>query len=189
MITQAQRPTLRLFTVDDYYAMADAGILGHDERVELIEGEIVEMAPIGNRHASCVGRLILLMSQALNKLAIVRVQNPVRIDEYSEVQPDLMLLVWQDDFYASGHPGPSDVLLLIEVSDTTLLYDRNVKLPIYARAGIPEVWIVDLQSGQLEAFTQPSSEGYGSSKTLNAGDSISPSAFTDISLAVSDIIP
>jgi Uma2 family endonuclease len=111
------------------------------------------------------------------------------MDEFSEPEPDLMLLAMQDDYYASAHPGPDDVLLLIEVSDTTLLYDRNVKLPLYARAGIPEVWIVDLQSGQLEVFTEPSSEGYASSRNFGSGDSVSPAAFDDISLAVDDIIP
>jgi Uma2 family endonuclease len=189
MTAQIQHVTHYRFTVDDYHAMADAGILKENARVELVQGEIIEMAPIGNRHAACVDRLVDLLTYHTRQSAITRVQNPVRIDDHSEVEPDLMLLVRRDDFYASGPPRPNDVLLLIEVSDTTLLYDRNVKLLIYARAGIPEVWIVDLQSGQLEVFFEPSSEGYASSRTFGSGDSVSPSAFADISLAVNEIIP
>ncbi|MCH7801111.1 MAG: Uma2 family endonuclease [Chloroflexi bacterium] len=189
MTIQAQHATRRRFTVDDYYAMADAGIFDHDERVELIEGEIVEMAPIGNRHVSCVFILDKRFNSVIGDRAIVSVQSPVRIDEHSEPEPDVMLLKWRDDYYVSTTRVPADVLLLIEVSDTTLLYDRNVKLPIYARAGIPEVWIVDLQSRRLEIFSQPSSDGYALSRVLSSGDTISPVAFSDLSFAVDDILP
>ena len=189
MTIQVLHVTHYRFTVDKYYAMADAGILKDNARVELIEGEIVEMAPIGNRHASCVDRLVDLLTLLTRQQAITRVQNPVHINEYSTVEPDLMLLNRRDDFYVSGRPRPSDVLLLVEVSDATLLYDRNVKLPIYAEAGIVEVWIVDLQSMQLEIFWQPSSDGYALSRILSSGDSVSPVAFPDVSLAVDDILP
>jgi Uma2 family endonuclease len=189
MTTQIQHVTHYRFTVDDYHAMADAGILKENARVELVQGEIVEMAPMGDRHVSCVFRLTHKLATALDQRAIVSVQCSLRIDEYSEPEPDAMLLQWRDDYYASSRRAPADVLLIIELSDTTLLYDRNVKLPLYANAGIPEVWIVDLQSGQLEVFTEPSSEGYASSRTLGSGDSVSPSAFGDISLSVNEIIP
>jgi len=189
MTTQIQHVTHYRFTVADYHAMADAGILKENARVELVQGEIVEMAPIGSRHLSCVVRLDRRLNSLLGDRAVVSAQHPVRMDESSEPEPDVVLLQWRDDIYADHLPIANDVLLLIEVSDTTLLYDRNVKLPLYASAGIPEVWIVDLQSGQLEVFTEPSSEGYASSRTLGPGDSVSPSAFDDISLAVDDIIP
>ena len=189
MTTQVQHATHRRFTVDEYYAMVDVGILTEGDRVELVHGEIIEMAPIGSRHLSCVIRLDRRLNSLLGDRAIVSAQNPVRMDDYSEPEPDLALLRWRDDIYASHRPASGDVLLLIEVSDTTLLYDRNVKLSLYARTGIPEVWIIDLHSRQLEVFTHPSSEGYASSRTLSSGDSVSPSAFADISLAVDDIIP
>ncbi|MDP6454112.1 MAG: Uma2 family endonuclease [SAR202 cluster bacterium] len=186
---QAQHVTRHRFSVDDYYRMAEVGILTHEERVELVLGEIVEMAPIGDRHASSVDRLAESLTIQINMRAIIRSQNPLRLNQDSVVQPDLVLLARRDDYYASTTPDPNSVLLLVEVSDTTLLYDRNVKLPLYARSGVPEVWIVDLQSGQLEVFTEPSDDGYGSSRTLSSEDSVSPSAFDDISLAVADIIP
>ena len=116
------------------------------------------MGPLGNRHASCVDRLVDLLTLLTPQQAITRVQNPVHINDYSTVEPDLMLLVRRDDFYVSDRPSSSDVLLLVEVSDTTLQYDRNVKFPIYANAGIVEVWIADLQSMQLKIFSQPSSD-------------------------------
>ena len=125
------------FTVDDYYAMAEAGILTHDERVELINGEIIEMSPIGDRHAYSVDEIIDLFFAQLRSRARVRCQNPVRLDGLREIQPDIAILRLRDDLYSTGHPGPADVFLLIEVSDSTLAYDRNVKLPMYANAGIP----------------------------------------------------
>ena len=189
MTIQVRYVTHRRFTVDEYYKMAEIGILNEDDRVELIEGQIVEMERKSPRHASCVDRLTNFLPIKLDDRAILSVHNPVRFDKFSEPVPDVMLLSRQDDFYASGHPGSGDVMLLIEVSDTTLRYDRDVKLPIYSRVGIPEVWIIDLHSRQLEVFTQPSPEGYSSSRILNPGDSASPSAFADISLAVDDIIP
>jgi Uma2 family endonuclease len=132
----------RRFTVHDYHRMGEAGILHEDDRVELIEGELVEMTAIGTRHFSCVNRLNRLLVMHVGDDAIVSVQNPVRLNEYNEPQPDLTVIRPRD--YLESLPKPEDVLLLIEVSDTTLAYDRGVKLPLYARAGIREVWIVDL---------------------------------------------
>ena len=146
----------RAFSVDEYHAMVEAGILTKHDRVELLDGEIIAMVPIGSGHASCVMRLSELLSEAVGKRAIVSVQSPVRLDEASEPQPDLMLLKRRDDFYAAAHPTPADVLLLIEVSDTTVAFDKNVKLSLYARSMIPEVWIVNLPEtrggGVLLAF-------------------------------------
>lgn len=138
--------------------MGEAGILHEDDRVELIEGEIVEMAAIGTRHFSCVNRLNRLLVRSVGDDAIVSVQNPVRLNEHTEPQPDLAVLRPRD--YLESLPGPEDVLFLIEVSDTTLAYDRGIKVPLYARAGIAEVWIVDLTSEVIERYTGPSDATY-----------------------------
>lgn len=148
----------RRFTVHDYHRMGEAGILHEDDRVELIEGEIVEMAAIGTRHFSCVNRLNRLLVMSVGDEAVVSVQNPVRLNEHTEPQPDLAVIRPRD--YRESLPEPDDVLLLIEVSDTTLAYDRGVKLSLYARAGIREVWIVDLPNVTIERYTGPSANGY-----------------------------
>ena len=141
----------RRFTVYEYHRMGEAGILHEDDRVELIEGELVEMTAIGTRHFACVNRLNRLLVGALGDEAIVSVQNPVRLNEYNEPQPDLAVIRPRD--YRLSLPGPGDVLLLVEVSDTTLAYDRSVKLPLYARAGIGVVWIVYLPGWTIECHT------------------------------------
>jgi Uma2 family endonuclease len=130
----------RLFTVHEYDQMVQAGILHEDDRVELIEGEIIEMAAIGSRHAACVNRLVQLFVMHVAGQAIVHAQNPIRLSERTEPEPDLSLLKPRPDFYAAGHPGPQDVLLVIEVADSSIGFDREIKIPLYARAGIPEVW-------------------------------------------------
>ena len=179
----------RLFNVDEYYAMAEAGILAPDERVELVNGEIVTMSPIGDRHAYSVDESVYLLMTQLGERGRVRCQNPVHLDERTEVQPDIAALRWRDDRYASGHPGPADVLLIIEVSDTTLDSDRNVKLPMYAAAGIPETWIVNIPDGVVEVHTDPSDGVYRSRRVFGRGESVSLSAFPDISLSVGRIVP
>lgn len=179
----------RKFSVSEYYAMAEAGILTDRDRVELLDGEIVVMAPIGNRHAFCVDWLTRFWILALAERAIVRIQNPVRLDNSSEPEPDVTLLAWRDDFYASAHPGPQDVLLLIEVSDSTVGFDRGQKLPLYARAGIPEVWIVNLQDRRVEVYTEPDGDGYGSTSHYVPGESVAPARFPDVALEVERIFP
>ena len=175
--------------MDDYYAMAEAGILSPDDRVELLDGEIFAMAPIGSRHASCVARLNRMLTTGVGPRALVWVQNPVRLNGGSEPQPDVMLLRPRTDDYSSAHPGPGDVLLLIEVSDTTVDVDRGKKLPLYARAGICEYWIVDLAERVVEVYTDPSSTGYASRRVVGADGEVSPRAFEDVSLAVAQIVP
>ena len=189
--TKTHTPKKRLFTREEYHVMGETGILGRQERVELLEGEIIVMSPIGNRHAACVDMLaeVFYENGRLSKLAIVRVQNPAAISLNSEPQPDLMLLSYRDDRYVSGHPGPQDILLLAEVADSSLEHDRNIKLAHYAEAGIPEVWIVNLQDDRIESYTEPSPEGYGVSRIYQQGETISPTAFPDLKIAVSDIIP
>jgi Uma2 family endonuclease len=139
-------------TVDEYYRMAEAGVLAPDAHVELIEGEVVDMAPMKSRHASVVARLLATLQRAVGDQALVWCQLPLRLDPKSEPEPDLMLLRPRTDFYAQAHPGADDVLLLIEVSDSSLDYDRGVKLPLYARHRVAEVWIVDLDNKVVRFF-------------------------------------
>jgi len=178
----------RLFTVDDYYRMAEAGILTEDDRVELIEGEVVELPPIGNRHAGRVNRLTELLVRTLGERGVVAVQNPVRLNEVSEPQPDLAVLERREDFYADSHPGPGDVHLIIEISDPSSLYDRGVKAALYARTGIPELWIVDVGGEVFNVLREPSPDGYRSVIDYRRGDLLSPLAFPDMRLAVDQIL-
>lgn len=178
----------RRFTVDEYHRMAETGILGEDDRVELIEGEIVEMAPIGSRHAACVIRLIRLFSARPRPDVLVNVQNPIRISEYTEPQPDLTLLRFRPDFYARAHPGPEDVLLLVEVAESSAEYDRQVKLPLYARGGLREVWLVDLEGEAVEVYRGPSSTGYTEVQRRERGQTLAPTAVPDLILAVDEIL-
>lgn len=148
------------FSVDDYERMGQAGVLGEDDRVELLEGEIVDMTPIGSRHAACVDRLTAVFSERLGGRAIVRVQNPVRLDDWSEPQPDIALLRVRDDYYAGAHPGPDDVLLLVEVADASAASDRLSKLPLFAAAGIAETWLLDLTASTVEIYRDPAAGRY-----------------------------
>ncbi len=184
----ALAPTRRRFTVAEYYAMADAGILSENDRVELLDGDVIVMPPIGDWHAASVNWFTNALPPQLRGRAIVSIQNPTRLNNSSEPQPDVMLLRWRDDFYRSGHPGPDDVLLLIEVSDTTVDYDRNNKLPRYARAGIPEVWINNRRDRRVEAYTDPSGDEYATVRYAAPGETIAPQAFPDITLQVDRII-
>ena len=179
----------RPFSVDEYHAMVDARVLTKYDRVELLDGEIIAKVPISSGHASCVMRLSRMLSEAVGKRAIVSVQGSVRLDEASEPEPDLMLLEWQDDFYAAAHPTPADVLLLIEVSDATVAFDKNVKLPLYARAGIPEVWIVNLPDRMIEAYSAPSGLEYTESRSIGMDGALGPACFEDVSLQVGAVIP
>jgi Uma2 family endonuclease len=178
----------RLFTVDEYYRMAEAGILRSDERVELIEGVITQMSPIGGPHMANVNRINFQFSRMLGKRAITSVQNPVRLSERTEPEPDVAILRWRDDFYRAGPPGPSDVLLIIEVSDTTLGYDRDIKLPLYAVAGIPETWIVDIKADRLRVYRDPADDAYRTALVLERAATVTPLAFPDLSIAVDDML-
>jgi Uma2 family endonuclease len=168
--------------------MAEAGILSEDDRVELIEGEVIEMNPIGSRHAACVNRLNMLLSRLAQKVAIVSVQNPIRLDEYSEPEPDIVLLRPREDFYVQGHPTPSDVLMVIEVAETSAEYDRNIKGPLYARAGIPELWLVDLPKETVEIYTQPVNGTYQASKQVKGGESLVSETLPEVSFSADAIL-
>ena len=181
-------PTPRRFNVDEYYAMAEAGILARDERVELIDGEIITMSPIGNPHGAGVDRATDLIVPLVTGRAIVRVQAHVRLADDCQPEPDLMLLARRDDFYSTEAPGPADVLLLIEVADSSLSYDRNRKLPLYALYAIPEVWIENIPDRAIEAYSNPVNGEYTESRTYRPGETISPTAFPDVVLPVSQLI-
>jgi Uma2 family endonuclease len=150
----------RWITADEYERMGEAGIFPRDARLELIGGEIFEMSPIGSPHAACVDFLVYYFNETARRQFIVRAQSPIRLDDFSEPQPDVALLRWRDDFYRGAHPTPADVLLVVEVADTTVVTDRTVKVPLYARAGVAEVWLVNIPDGQLEIYSDPSGDSY-----------------------------
>ncbi|AUB81525.1 Uma2 family endonuclease [Candidatus Thiodictyon syntrophicum] len=154
------------YTVADYYRMAEVGILAPDARVELIDGEVIEMPPIGAPHASTVTEVQRTLERAVGDAAIVRVQNPIHLGRHDEPQPDLALVTPPASKYRLRHPRPGDVLLLIEVADTTLRFDRDVKLGRYARVGIPEVWLLDVKARTLQRFRGPGSTGYAASEQI-----------------------
>ena len=181
-----QQLTRWRFTVHDYHRMGEAGILHEDDRVELIEGEIVEMTAIGTRHFSCVNGLTRMLIMNVGDAAIVSVQNPVRLNEYTEPQPDLTVIRARD--YRVSLPGPEDVLLLIEVSDATLAYDRGVKLPLYARAGIGEVWIVNLPGEIIERYAGPSADGYLRTDHKRRGQTLECVALPGLTPSVDEVL-
>lgn len=167
--------------------MGEAGILREDERVELIEGEILEMAAAGSRHAAGVKRLNRLFSR-LGDRAVVSVQDPLQLSETSVPEPDLVLLRPRPDFYASGHPTPGDVFLVVEVSDTSLAYDRDVKLPLYAEAGVPEVWLVDLVERTVWVCRNPGGRRYQDVRPVGRDERLAPLAFPDLTLPVAEVV-
>ena len=178
-----QVPTKRQFTVAEYRLIADAGIFAPDDRVELLEGEIITMPPLGSRHAACVDRLTMLFTRIVGDDVVVRVQNPLLLDDRSEPLPDVQLLRGTPERYVHEHPRPADVLLLVEVSDSSLPYDRGVKLPAYARAGIQEVWIVDLVAERVEVYREPAEASYQSRASLAVDDHLSPGALPAVSIS------
>jgi Uma2 family endonuclease len=180
--------TTHRFSVEEYYRMAETGLLRPDARVELLDGEIIDMSPIDPPHGGVTNRLNHWFTERAKGRWIVAVQNPVHLDEYSEPQPDLALLKPALHYYTSQHPGPEDVLLLIEVADSSLEYDRGGKLPAYARAGISEVWIVNVPDRAIEVYREPRSGGYRSVTTLRAGEKASPLAFPDVSVDVAELL-
>ena len=179
----------RKFTVAEYYRLAEAGILQHTERVELIEGEIVLMAPIGIRHAGEVDRLTRLFYRYGGDRFITRVQNPIRLGEHCEPEPDLAILRFREDEYFDAHPGPDDILAVIEVSDTTLDYDREIKSKLYAAAGIPEMLLMNLPEDCLEHLTNPGPDGYAQRTIYRRGDKIRLVSLPDLEFAVDDLLP
>ena len=178
----------RYFNVDDYYRMAEAGLFSEGDRVELIEGEVVEMSPIGSNHQGCVDKLNSLLPSKVGGSAIIRVQGPIRIDDYSEPEPDIALLKPRADYYRKSHPTPADVLLVIEVADTSADYDRNVKLSLYARAGIREAWLVVLPKDLIEVYSQPKNGKYQKVQRLKRGKTLVSPTVPGLTLNVDEIL-
>lgn len=186
MSTQLAR---RLFTVAEYDQMVATGILREDDRVELIEGEIIAMSPIGTRHAACVRRLDRLLSRLLGDRTLISVQCPVAIPDWSEPNPDLALLVPRVDFYAAAHPLPRQVQVLIEVADSSFAYDTQVKAPIYAKAGIRETWIIDLNTNRVLVHARPRAGRYTAVRIYGTDERFTSQRFPDIQFAVDDLLP
>lgn len=178
----------RLFTVEEYHKLVPAGILREDDRVELIHGEILTMPPIGNEHGGCTDRLTRRFTTIPERRAQVRIQGAVELAKHEEPQPDVSLLKYRADYYSKRAPRPKDTLLAIEVSDSTLNFDRNVKIPLYASTGISESWIVNLPEQCIEVYRKPSRHGYRERKVYCRGESVSPLAFPGFSLRVDAVL-
>jgi Uma2 family endonuclease len=176
------------FTVNEWHRMGDAGLFGDSARMELLDGEVIEMSPIGSAHASCVARLTLLLISAVGSRALIFPQNPVLLDEHSEPQPDIAVLAPQRDGYSRFHPTPAESLLLIEVADSTLAYDRDRKSVAYARAGIRQTWIVDLAGDEVLVMDSPGPEGYGRVGAIRRGDVLEIAALDGVHLSVDAVL-
>jgi Uma2 family endonuclease len=163
---------LRQFTVNEYHRMIESGILSEDDRVELIGGEIVQMGPTGSRHAACVKFLNRQLGVLVSDRMIISVQDPIRLDSKSEPEPDVALLKQHPDLYRDALPTASDTLLVVEVAETSLQLDREVKAPLYAGAGIPELWIVDLENQRIEVHRGPTKTGYRDRTIMSAGEQV-----------------
>lgn len=179
----------RLFTVHEYHLMVDAGILCEDDRVELIRGEVLEMTPIGPRHSAAVLRANNALGKIVGDRAIVGVQGSIRLDEYDEPQPDIYLLRPKEDFYASGHAGAKDVFLIVEMADSSLLYDQTIKMELYAETGVPEYWVADIQNDCVVVYNDPANGGYRTVRTFGRGTSVVPQLLPDLSIPVDVLLP
>lgn len=174
-------------TVAEYYRMAEVGILPQEARMELIEGEVIDMPPIGSLHAGTVIYLANRLTYAVRDRAIVSTQNPLFLDVHSEPQPDIALLRPRADFYRNAHPTTADVLLIIEVADTTLPYDTQIKLPLYARQHIPEVWLVDLANQRLSIYRSPTASGFQGVQPCFNFSSVTPLLLPGVTVDLSEL--
>lgn len=175
-------------TADEYERMGEAGIFHPDARLELLEGEIYQTSPIGIPHASCVKFLSTLLNRLFNGKLLVSVQDPIRLSDLSEPQPDLALLRWREDFYRHAHPTPADVLLVIEIADSTVETDRSFKVPLYARAGISEAWLVNLPDERIELFAEPSGGAYQVNRIFARGEELQSHGVADLRVGVADVL-
>jgi Uma2 family endonuclease len=178
----------RKFTVDEYHNFIELGVFNPEERIELWEGEFVEMSPIGKRHAGIVAGLTAYLNHLFFKKLVVWSQNPIILSDFSEPQPDVCVLQGRDNFYKNESATANDVLLVVEVSDSTVRYDREIKFPRYAENGIQEAWLIDLENDRIEIHTQPTAKGYKLVKILHRGDIAESTIFEEIKIAVDDIL-
>lgn len=180
-------PPLRRFSVDEYYRMAEVGILKPDEKLELIDGAILKMSPSGPTHASVTSSLEELLKELIGKRATVRVQFPIRLDDRNEPEPDIAVV--QRGRYMTAHPAPADVFFLVEVADSSLLFDKRDKAELYARAGVPEYWLVDLPNRAFHIHREPADGKYQKINSItNADDAVSPAAFEDVAVKLKDVL-
>ncbi|MDQ3701276.1 MAG: Uma2 family endonuclease, partial [Chloroflexota bacterium] len=187
--TRASALAPHRFTAAEYYRMVEAGILGEDDRVELLGGQIVDMSPINPPHAATVDRSVRVFTRAVGDRALIRNQNPLDLGEYDAPEPDLALVQPRADEYAEAHPTAAAVLLLVEVADSSLVYDRHVKLPLYAAAGVREAWILNLQERRLEVSQEPREDGYAVTRVYRASERLAPLVFPELDIAVADLLP
>ena len=178
----------KLFTVDEYYRMLEVGVIHPDDRIELIEGEIVQMAPMSCKHGGCITFLINIFQTLINNKGIINSQIPLHLSDYSEPEPDVCILKNRKDFYRNAHAAPEDILLVIEVSLTTLRYDLNVKIPMYANSEVIEVWVVDLENEEVHQFTEPSGGEYQNHIIHHKNESIQAQQIEGVVLSVNDIL-
>ena len=181
-------PTKHLTDLNEWRRLGEAAIFPPESRLELIDGEILEMAPIGSNHAGHLKRINKLFTRFVPDNVIISVQDPLQLGDLSEPVPDFMLLKPNADFYSSRHPNANDVLLLVEVADSSLSFDQNQKLRLYALHGIPEYWLLNLNDSCLEVYRKPGGEVYAEKTTLYAGDTITLSQLNDISIHIADIL-
>jgi Uma2 family endonuclease len=182
------QPVALRFKVDDYYKMIELGMLKDYEKAEIIEGELIQKMPIGNRHAACVEKLNEILRDELGKSVSLRSQQPIKFDDFNEPETDLAILKRREDFYIQAKPTPKDILILIEVSDSTLKYDRDVKLALYAEAEIPEVWIVNLVNDIIEIHQKPNVGIYQLAKIFKRGETLTSEVLPDLSIAADEIL-
>ena len=176
------------FTAEEFQRMGEAGIFRQDARLELIEGEIIEVSPIGSPHAACVKFLTRLLYSLFGDTFIVGVQDPVRLNDFSEPQPDVSLLRWRDDDYREKHPTPADVLLVIEVADTTVVKDRTIKVPLYARSDVPEAWLVNIPDERVEVYSEPAGGAYQRAEVFGRGDDARPQTVEGLVVNVGELL-
>jgi Uma2 family endonuclease len=189
LTVRANIPESRLFTAGEYERMAEFGVIGEDEAVELIEGRIVQMAAKNHRHVIATNRVNAFFSSRLADRVIVSVQNPILLNDFSEPEPDIALVKPPDDRYIENHPGPKDILLLLEIADSSLSYDRQVKCPLFARSGIIQFCLLNLQTRELEDYRDPGPEGYRSKRTYGEDEIFSLVAFPKLSIRVKNLLP
>ena len=184
----AVHPLKGPFTVDDYHRLGELGILHEDDRVELIDGQVVEMTPIGPRHGGCVKQLARLLYRCAGDAVILGIQDPLILGRHAEPQPDIAVLKPRPEGYRTRHPTANDVMLVIEVADTSVAYDSSVKIPLYAAAGVPEAWLVDLRSERIAAYRNPTGGSYAEVKSLSRGTTITALKLPQVTLSVDQIL-
>ncbi len=189
MVERKRKPHPRPVTVDEYYRMAAAGIFGHEERVELLDGVVIRVPPPSPPHSDSTDRIAEIFHDRFRKHARIGVQRPVLLDDRSQPEPDVVLIRRRDEGYGDRHPSPADVLLVVEVSRSSLAFDRGKKLRAYARTGIAEVWIADLVHRRVEVYAGLCGRRYTLARIVNPGESVAPGAFPDDAIPVASFLP